>query len=178
MQIDSDKIQAAVISEATDQIISEFGWRDVVSEAVERRIDKIFAETAERKVHEAVERAIDEGFDREFYKSDRFGMAEGQPTSVRKELERLISEYWQERVDGRTGKPTDSAHRSVTRAEWMMVKICGEDFHKGVRQEVINVTAQLKDSLREELRRWVDATLGELFKVRTNVDKAEGRHYG
>lgn len=57
-----------------------------------------------------------------------------------------------------------------------MCRVCGDDFRKNIEQEVVNVTGQLKDGLRTELRGWLDTTLGNVFKVRSVQDKEESRY--
>lgn len=176
MEINQDAIQRAIVNDVVDRIFGEGDVLADVDREVTKRIDAIFAETVETLIQEKIESVVKSGFDREYRKVDAFGRPESEPTTISKELDRMISTYWSQKVD-RNGKPTDNTFSSVTRAEWMMVKICGEDFHQHLKQESVNVTAHLKDSLRDELRKWTDDTLHSLFRVKSQQDKAEGRNY-
>ena len=114
------------------------------------------------------------GFEREYQRVDSFGSPTGEKTTIRAELEKLISGYWNAKVDDQ-GKPSDAYYAKATRAEWLMAKMCAADFQGEMKQHVVNLGAGLKDSLRNELRSTLDRLLGEVFHVRSATDQAEGR---
>lgn len=174
MQLDQAAIQEAVVARITDDILSDWDWKADVRSSVAKRIDAEFAEGLGEIVAEAVESATQAGFDHAYQRIDRFGKLDGKPTTIRKELDRLIQGYWTARVDS-SGKPTESNYNSTTRAEWMMVQICGKGFSEQVKAETVSVAGRLKDSLRAELRKATDRMLGELFVVRSLGDQEEGR---
>lgn len=175
MQIDMDVVQRGVIENIANSAWEDGKWLDYIRKDIDRRIDKLFAERVEEVVTAAINSAVNAGFDRTFQAVDTFGKPEGEPTTIRKRLNQMISDYWSERVD-RNGKKTTDTYNSRTRAEHVMLSVCGDDFSKELRQHAVNTTAALKDGLRAELRGWVDRTLGEMFRVRTDVDKAGGRN--
>lgn len=174
MQIDQEAIQAAIIERASSDILDQWDWRDEARAMVRARIDKAFAEGLDQIVTDTINAAVQAGFDHEYRRIDRFGRPEGPVTTIRRELNDLITNYWQQKVD-KAGKPADSAYGTTTRAEYLMVQICGASFSDQVKQEAVNVAATMKDSLREQLRANTDRMLGELFRVRSVCDKEEGR---
>lgn len=174
MEIDREKIEAAIVREAADQIISDDALYERVKRDIDARVDKLFATKAEEKIAAVIDDVVASGFDRPFQKVDSFGRPTGKPTSISQELERLVGGYWSARVDSH-GKPTESSYSSTSRAEWLMAKICAEDFQKEVKQHAVNVTAQLKDGFRRELHETVNKLLSELFHVRSADDQGKDR---
>ena len=175
--VDTDQIIAIAAQRAADEVIDNERLFESVTNKINERLDKLWSERLKAAVSAQVDNAIKEGFDYEFRAVDTFGKPTGEPTTIRKRLDQMVRDYWEQTVD-QSGKATarTSYGTNMTRAEWVMMQICGEDFSKTLKQEVVNVTAGLKDGLRAELRGWVDRSLGELFHVRSADDKAEGRN--
>lgn len=171
MQIDQQRIEQAIVDEAVSKFVNDDDLYTRIRDGINQRIDKVFAEKASLVVTESVERIVAEGFERSYHKTDSFGRHVGQPTSISKELELIVSNYWTARVD-RNGKPTDSSYSSLSRAEWMMAQICADDFSKEMKQHVVNVAGALKDHFRGVLNEHVGLMLSEVFKVNTAGDKA------
>ena len=175
MELDQDKLQAAIVTAAVNQLLGTEDFDGIVKKAIESRIDRLFAERVSAQINAAIDRAIEEGFEREYRPVNSFGTPVGTATTIRRELEQSITGYWTTRVD-QNGKPTtDTYGDPLTRAEWLMTKAVGEDFAKMVRQNAVNVTGGLKDAMRGELRKNLDVVLGELFRVTSAQDKEEGR---
>lgn len=174
MELDREKIEAAIVREAAASIVSDDELYERVKRDIDARVDKLFASRVDAKITEAIDGAIRAGLDHSYQKRDNFGRATGEPTTVSAELERMIGGYWNTRV-GSDGKPSDSSYNTVTRAEWLMTKICAEDFQKEVKQYAINVTGQLKDGFRRELGETVNRVLSELFHVRSADDQNADR---
>lgn len=176
LSFDPTAIEAAIVEKAVDRFFDEhYDFGSTLKGAVEKRINDMFAEKADAAIASAVEGALDDGFNREFVRVSPWGEKLGAPTTIRKELEGLINGFWQQKVD-KQGKPTDSTYGSITRAEYQMTRIAGEDFIKNLEQHLIGAAAQMKEGLRGELRGRVDTMLGNLFHVQTAGDKAEGRY--
>jgi len=171
MQIDQEKIEKAIVDEAVYKFATDDELYTRIRDGINARIDKVFAEKVSLVVTEAVERITNEGFERSYHKTDGFGRPVGQPTSISKELEALVSNYWTERVD-RNGKKTDSSYSSMSRAEWMMAQICADDFSKEMKQHVVNVAGALKDHFRGVLNEHIASMLSDVFRVNTAGDKA------
>lgn len=177
MELNQSAIERAIVAEAVESLMGETDLAAVVKQEIKLRVDKVFADNASDLIEAAVQDVIKSGFEREFVKVDSYGRPAGSPTTIGKELEKLVTGYWAAKVDS-AGKPTDSSYNSATRAEWLLVKACGEDFHKLVKDNAIAVTAQLKDGLRGQLRAFVDSSLRDLFRVQSREDQAEGRSRG
>ena len=171
MQIDQEKIEKAIVDEAVHKFATDDDLYSRIRDGINARIDKVFADKVSLVVTDAVERITNEGFERSYHKTDGFGRPIGQPTSISKELEALVSNYWTDRVD-RSGKKVDNgAYNSVSRAEWLMAQICADDFSKEMKQHVVNVTAQLKDHFRAVLNSHVATMLSEVFHVQSQGDR-------
>ena len=174
LNVNVESIEAAAAREVADHYCDADRVGDMVRQEVKARLNKIFAETAEAEIASAIKDAIQQGFEKPFQPVDAFGRPDGEPTTVRAKLAKLVEDFWTTRVD-RSGNPTSSAYNSTSRAEFVLVQAIGEDFAKSFKQEAGNVAAEIKDGLRAELRKWVDSTLGNLFHVKSATDKAEGR---
>lgn len=179
LNIDHEKLEKAIITQAVDQILgAEEGeaysrYLKGIRDGVEARIDKIFADRADAMIQDALETAIKGGFNREYSKVDQWGQREDAgTTSISKELERLVTTYWSEWVDGK-GKPTTSPHNRFTRAEYLMTTICAEDFSTAMKQSATNVTGALKDGMRDQLSKQVDQMLNDLFNVKSLQDQGK-----
>ena len=49
MQIDQNKVELAIVEQVAGELIEADGLRDLVAKTVERRIDNIFKETADKQ---------------------------------------------------------------------------------------------------------------------------------
>lgn len=176
MQIDQQKIEQAIIEQAVAEVIHQEALHQQVNNAIALRIDEIFKDTAEKQISEAVAKAIETGFERSYCKIDSFGRPVGEPTTIAKELEKLVSGYWNQRVDSE-GKPTEDNYRSKgTRAEWLMTKMVAADFQGEMKQHAINLGGTLKDKLRAELHDTVNRILSEIIHVRSLDDQNVNRN--
>ncbi|MEJ7933528.1 hypothetical protein WG907_04550 [Sphingobium sp. AN558] len=171
MQIDQAAIEKAIVEDAVHKLTGDDDLYSRIKAGIDLRIAKLFDERVTALVTDTVEKIVKEGFERTYNKTDGFGRAVGQPTSISKELETLVSTYWTARVD-RNGKPTDSSYSSLSRAEWMMAQICADDFTKEMKQHVVNVGGALKDHFRGVLNERISLMLSEVFKVNSAGDQA------
>jgi hypothetical protein len=174
MELDQKRIEDAIVREVADKIIGEDDLYERVKRAVEDRIDRHFKTTADAQIHGAIEAAITQGFEREYQRVDSFGRREGERTTIRAELEKMIGGYWNQKVD-RTGQPSTAYGADMTRAEWLMTKLVASDFQKDMKQHVVNLGGALKDKLRLELHETVNRLLTEVFHVRTPDDEIKKR---
>lgn len=172
MQIDQAKIEKAIVEEAVHGFMGDDDLYQRIKTGIDTRIDKIFADRVSPLITDTVESIVKGGFERTYQKVDSFGRPQGQPTSISKEIERLVTNYWDQRVD-RNGKPTENgAYNSTSRAEWMMITICADDFSKEMKQHVVNVAGSLKDHFRGVLTEHIGTMLSDVFHVNTAGDKA------
>lgn len=174
MELNQQRIEDAIIAEVAQKIIGDEELWDRAKRAFDARVDKLWKETAEDRIRAEVELAISTGFEREYQKVDTFGSGVGQKTTIRAELEKLIGGYWNERV-GRDGKHSDSSYSTTSRAEWMMTKLCADDFSNSMKEHVVNVGGALKDAFRKELSATVNRLLSDVFHVKSLDDMGKGR---
>lgn len=173
MELDTKRIENAIIAEVSEKLIGDDALWDRAKKAFDARVDKLWVEVADQRIRSAIEDAIKGGFEREYHRTDSFGKRIGDPTTISIELEKLISGYWNGYVDGE-GKPTSpGSYRAVTRAEWMMAKLCADDFNKSMSGQILSVGGALKDSLRKELNGVVNRLLSEVFRVKS-LDEQKG----
>lgn len=174
LNINEEEIKKAIIQQAADQIVdSDSDLSSIVRTEVERRIEAIFKNRAEAQIEASIDQAIKESFNHEYQKVTQWGEPAGPKTTIRKELERVVSGYWTAKVDAKTGKPSTSDYSSVTRAEFVMTQVCAEDFTKGLQSAVTSVTGALKDGLRSQLATQMDLMLGQLFHVKSLQDQGK-----
>lgn len=176
MELNVEKIEAAAALEVADRIMEENNFLRKIDKLITEKVDRFFAETADKQISDTVSRAIQEGFDHEYRRIDTFGREQGEVTTIRRELEKTVKDYWTQHVDDK-GKPETSSYGTkTTRAQYVMIQMVGKDFSETFKAQMVNVTAHLKDGFRAEMRKWVDDSLGNLFNVRSQQDQAEGRY--
>lgn len=178
MHLNEDAITEAVIERATERLLDEHDFVTAARRQISDRVNALFADQVEGEVASIVREATRAGFETVYQPVNRLGQPDGPETTIRKRLVDLVENYWAQRVSKRSGEPQKDSYDSVSRAEWTMAQICAGDFSAALRQEVVNLTATIKDGLREQLRTEVDKMLGEIFRVRSKADTAEGRRNG
>ncbi len=170
MEIDKKRIEDAIIRQVASDLISDESLWDCAKRAFDARIEKLWTEVAETRLRSEIELAITNGFEREYVKLDSFGQQKGEKTSIRAELEKQISGYWNTKVD-RQGKPSTAYGADMTRSEWMMTQLVASDFQGEMKQHVINLGGSLKDHLRKQLHETVNGLLSQVFYVRSQGDE-------
>lgn len=178
MELNQERIEAAIIAEVADRIIGEDELFDRVRKAVDDRISKLFKDHADAQIRAAIDAAIKDGFEREYVRINSWGEREGKPTTIRKELEKVIGDYWNQKVDIH-GKPSSlHSDRHATRAEWLMSKMVADDFNGHMKQHVVNLGGALKDQLRESLHGTVNELLTKVFHVNSSGDREIAENAG
>lgn len=170
MEVNQERIEKAVIAEVSEMIIDQDKLRDHVKKAIDERINKLFKKSADAQITTAINEAIRDGFRRSYQKVDSWGSAIGETTTIKAELERIIAGYWNARVDS-NGKPTDSSYNSMSRAEHTMLGLVAKDFSENMKQNIVDLGAQLKDGLRKELHGATNRLLSQVFHVRSWDDQ-------
>jgi hypothetical protein len=171
MELNQSRIEDAIVREVADKVIDDGELHDRIKLAVDARIDKLFKTTADAQIRVAIEAAITGGFEREYQRVDSFGQGRGDRTTIRAELEKMISGYWNVTVN-KSGEPASGYGNNTTRAEWLMTRLVAADFKGEMKQHVINLGGALKDKLRIELHETVNKLLSEVFLVRSHGDEA------
>lgn len=173
LNINEEDLKAAIVTRAAEDLVNDEHLSGLVAKEVKARVDKIFIDRAEAQIAAAIDDAIKAGFEREYQRVSPWGEPTGPKTSIQKELDKLVSGYWNARVDTH-GKPTENSYgTSMTRAEFLMTKICAQDFSEAMKQSALNVTGALKDGLRNQMAKHMDDLLGELFRVRSLQDQGK-----
>ncbi len=171
MELDKQRIENAIVEQVATDFVNEEHLSQKIHSEVNKRIDRLFKDSADAQIQAAINEAIKDGFDREYCRVTSWGEREGEPTTIRKQLEKLISGYWNEKVD-RQGKPTSySGSDCATRAEWLMTQLVAADFKGAMQQHVVNLAGSLKDGLRNELHKTVNQLLTGCFHVKSLDDQ-------
>lgn len=175
LSFNEEDLKAAVVQKAADEILaSDDDLSALVAKEVRVRLDKIFTERADKQIAAAIDEAVREGFNREYQRVTAWGEPDGPKTTIRAELEKTISAYWNESVDPRSGAASSTSYSNkVTRAEYLMTQICAKDFSDGLKQSVTDVTGGLKDGLRKQLAAQMDTMLSQLFNVKSLQDQGK-----
>lgn len=174
LTLDNDKIMEAVVEKVSDEFMRS--GEDLYAEVekrISKKIDALFLANVEPRLKQEMDAALANVFHREYQKRSAWGEPEGEKTTISKELERLMSDFWSQTVD-KDGKP--SSYAKLTRCEFTMAKVLGDDFNKHTERYLISSAAWLKDGVRDHLRGEVDKMLANLFHVKSAQDQAEGRY--
>lgn len=169
---------AALMEAVVERVVDQFMRTDEdlyaeVEKRIGKKIDALFIASVEPRIKQEIDKALVDVFHREYQKRTVWGEREGEKTTISKELERLMSGFWAETVN-KDGKPDQ--YSKLTRAEFTMAKVLGEDFTKQTERYLIQSAAWLKDGVRDHLRGEVDKMLANLFHVKSAQDTAEGRY--
>ena len=172
MNFDETEMRELIAARVAEEFSGDSDIRCMIERNIDARIEKLFAERANTAITAAIDAAVSDGFDRTYQAIDSFGTPQGQPTTIRKELNSLIGNYWSQQV-GKDGKPTSSGYNTTSRAEYLMTQICAKDFTDQMKQAAVSVTAALKDGFRAQLAKHVDGLLDELFRVKSLQDQGK-----
>lgn len=173
LNINEDDLKKAIVEKAADELLRhDEDLSAMVSKEVSCRIQKIFVDRAEAQIAAAVDAAVQKGFDVEYQRVNNWGQPEGEKTTIRAQLDKLIGGYWTTKVDSRTGKPGDS-YNSTTRAEYLMTQICAENFSEEMKKHATNIAGHLKDGLRGQMANVMDNMLNDLFRVKSLQDQGK-----
>lgn len=174
LKINEEQLKTAIVAQVAYQLLSEDAdLSSLVNGEVKKRIDKIFDERVTSQIQKAIDETINGSFEREYRRVNQWGDQEGPSTTLRKELEKTVTAYWNAKVNPSNGEKATSDYNAVTRAQWLMTKICAEDFSKHMLQHVTNVTGALKDGLRNNLAQQMDQMLNGLFSVKSLQDQGK-----
>lgn len=174
LNINEDDLKTAIVAQVADQLLSEEAdLSSMVDKEIKNRIDKIFDERVTSQIQKAIDETVSGSFEREYRRVNQWGDQEGPATTLRKELEKTVTAYWTAKVNSSNGEKATSDYNAVPRAQWLMTKICAEDFSKHMQQHAANVTGALKDGLRNQLAQHMDQMLNGLFTVKSLQDQGK-----
>lgn len=174
LTLDNAAIMEAVVGRLVDEFMrNDDQLYDEVERRISKKLDALFLKSVEPRIQQELNRALVDVFHKEYQKTTSWGENDGEKTTISKELEKLMSNFWAQTVD-KDGKP--STYAKLTRAEFTMAKVLGDDFGKQTERYMIQAAAWLKDGMRDHLRGEVDKMLANLFHVKSAQDMAEGRY--
>lgn len=174
LNINEEDLKQAIVEKAANEILRhDDDLSGMVHAEVSRRIQKIFVDRVDAQIAEAVDKAVQNGFDVEYQRVNQWGQPEGEKTTIRAQLDKMISGYWTTKVDPRSGKPTDSSYNTTTRAEYLMTQICAENFSEEMKKHALNIAGHLKDGLRGQMANVMDGILNDLFRVKSLQDQGK-----
>lgn len=174
LNINEQELKEAIAQKAADEILrSDDDLTSMVSREVKSRLDVIFIDRADKQIQAAIDHAVQTAFDREYQRVTSWGEADGPKTSIRAQIDKVITGYWSEQVNAKTGKPNDGYGDKVTRAEFLVTQMCAKDFSEQMRKDATNITGALKDGLRNQLAAVMDKMLSELFHVKSLQDQGK-----
>jgi len=173
LNIDESSIRDTVAQKVADDLVNDEHLLAEVSKKVQARIDNLFAERVDVLITKAIDDAVVNAFEREYTKVDQWGQKVGQTTSVKNQLDKIIGDFWSARVSSTSGQPTERSYDSVSRAEFIMLKVCAADFSKTMQEHAINIAGHLKDGLRNQMAAHMDNILSDLFRVKSLQDQGK-----
>lgn len=174
LNISEDDLKKAIVEKAANELLNhDDDLSGMVSKEVSRRIQKIFVDRVDAQIAAAVDEAVQKGFDVEYQRVNAWGQPDGEKTTIRAQLDKLIGGYWTTKVDARNGKPVSDSYNATTRAEYLMTQICAENFSESMKSHATNIAGHLKDGLRGQMAKVMDEMLNQLFRVKSLQDQGK-----
>ena len=173
LNIDEVALKESIAERVADRMIDEESIIDAVNKKINDRISNLFADRVDAIVNSAIDTAISHGLDREYQRINQWGEPQGSPTTIKSELQKMIGDYWSARVSTANGKSTDSTYNTVSRAEYVMMTVCGDKFSEDMKKVSLNIAGHLKDGLRVQMAKHMDDVLNELFRVKSLMDQGK-----
>lgn len=174
LNINEEDLKAAIVERAADAILEQDDdLTSMISNEVKSRLDKIFIDRAEAQIEAAIDNAVQTAFDREYQRVTSWGEADGPKTSIRAQIDKVITGYWSEQVNAKSGKPDSGYGDKVSRAEFLVTQMCAKDFSQQMRNDAIQITGALKDGLRNQMAKVMDEMLSSLFHVKSLQDQGK-----
>ena len=174
LNINEQELKEAIAQKAVDEILrSDDDLTAMISKEVKSRLDKIFIDRAQDQIESAINNAVQTAFDREYQRVTSWGEKDGPKTSIRAQIDKVITGYWSEQVNAKSGKPDSGYGDKVTRAEFLVTQMCAKDFSEQMRQDALNITGALKDGLRNQMAAVMDEMLNRFFRVKSLQDQGK-----
>lgn len=173
MEIDIKTVQDAIVQKAVDDILSDEDIYARIDREIDNRIKETIANRVEEMLAQKVEEAVNSGLDATYHMVDNFGKKVGEETTIRERLVVLAKDHWSQRVSKRDGSPLKDSVGTITRAEYVMMKACGDQFSKDMEQHVLNGAGAFKDGFRKQLGVHIDSVLDQIFRVKSEQDQGK-----
>lgn len=174
LNISEEDLKKAIVEKVSNEILrKDDDISAMVGKEVKARLDKIFVDRAHAQIEAAINEAIKGSFEHEYQRVTQWGEPVGAKTTLRAELEKTVTGYWTAKVDPKNGSLSTNSYNAVTRAEYLMTQVCATDFSESMKQSALNVTGALKDGLRNQMGKQMDALLESLFHVKSLQDQGK-----
>ena len=163
IDLDPDKLREDVIARCVETILGDVDLHSAASDAVEAAVKKKMQfeldEVAEKAMSEALEHALQSTVT----PTDIWGQPTGDATTLRAAIHRRAKDFWNEKVDGRTGKR--STYGGTPRYEMLLKGMVKEEFEGIVKDNLKEIVAALKEGIRKDFHARLDANLDVFIKT-------------
>jgi hypothetical protein len=180
MNIDIEKVGELVAQQVSNEVFNAYhdGWSKRIIDRVNDRIDALINATATETINAKVAKITEDAFFAPYRPVNVFGQPVAETTTIAASLEKATRDYWLQKVD-KNGNPKESpsyGEKMVSRADWFIAKVMSQTIEETIDKDlIVTIAANVKDTVRAELRGKVDTILGQLFHVQSADDQAEKR---
>lgn len=162
-----------ILNLAAQKLADEHGDCDYISELAQKticqRVDEYFKSTVKSKIDTYLAESMEKLVSTEIAPVNIWGEKTGEPTTLRDAMAEKARDYWNVVVND-DGKPSDRWGAKLTRAEWLMKKIAGEEFSAAIKQNLTNIVGAFKDALRDQAQKDIGEHLNKILAVKTKQD--------
>jgi hypothetical protein len=169
LKLDQERLEQAIVDRAVDELLGGEGRIDVrIGDEIKRQVSEVLAKTLHTRIEAALNEVMSRALDTEMQPVSVWGEREGNPTTIRAALHERARNFWNEKVDSKGEKST---YGGRPRWEHVLSIMATKEFESAIKQDIVNVAAAIKDSVRETFYAEVDAKLNEYFKVKSAEDQ-------
>jgi hypothetical protein len=169
VKLDQATLESAIVQQAVDEIL---GDHDRIADQIHNEAMNLVGKALEKDLNRAVEKTLntimEKALDTEVSPVNVWGEREGEPTTIRAALHNRAKAFWQEKVDAK-GEKTSYGGRP--RYEHVLSIITANEFDSAVKQNIVNVAGAIKDAVRADFYKAVDAKLNDFFKITSAEDQ-------
>lgn len=150
--LDTRTIQDGIVSGAIDMIVKD--CRAQIVETVHARVSAVINAEVNKLVHDAF-------IGNRYQPVTSWGEPKGEPTTIKNEIEKSISEWWKQRVDDK-GEP--SGYSSARpRATWIAQNVALEVLNGSLKAETAKLVGETRDLIKAGVSKAVTDTLEQLW---------------
>lgn len=166
--ITREEILNLAAQKLADDCTGDSLW-DIAKREIKERIDTYVNDTMKSKIDAVLSEEMEKILSSEIAPVNIWGEAVGTPTTIRAALAQKARDFWNVTVNEK-GAPSDSWGSKMTKAEWLMKKITGEEFSKAVQQNLTNIVGAFKDALKEQAQKDITEHLNKILVVKSLKD--------
>lgn len=162
-----------ILNLAAEKLADQHGDFDDINTLAQKticqRVDEYFAATVKSKIDTYLAETMHKLVSTEIAPVNIWGEKTGEPTTLRDAMAEKARDYWNVVVND-DGKPSDRWGAKLTRAEWLMKKIVGEEFSAAMKQNLTDIVGTFKDALRIQAQKDIGEHLNKILAVKTKQD--------